>query len=119
MILRGDAYAHTLPLLFVKTSVFTPDPQRRRQRWSRTAAAAAPGFAGCAAPLRPNQDSSLLYIPVPDSDTLSGAAVTLFEMTNLADRLVVVFGLKVTLTLQEAPAGSAEGQFSVMANQDA
>jgi hypothetical protein len=37
---------------------------------------------------------------VPDSDTLSGAAVTLFEMTNLADRLVFTVGLKVTLTLQ-------------------
>jgi hypothetical protein len=40
-------------------------------------------------------------------------------MTNLADRLVVVFGLNVTLTLQVAPAGSVEGQFSVIANHDA
>ena len=53
------------------------------------------------------------------ANTANGTAVTLFAMLNLADRLVVVIGLKVTLTLQEAPAASAEGQFSVIENHDA
>ena len=60
--------------------------------------------------------SSGPYVPVPDSDTLSGTVLALVAMLNLAIRSFAAFGLNVTLILHDAPAANTGGQFSVIAN---
>ena len=59
---------------------------------------------------------SCLYVPVPESNTLSGTALALVAMLKVADRLFVTVGLNLTLMLHDAPAASIGGQFSVIAN---
>ena len=59
---------------------------------------------------------SCLYVPVPDSNTLSGTALALVAMLKVADRLFATVGLNLTLMLHDAPAASIDGQFSVIAN---
>jgi len=71
-----------------------------------------------APPLLSNQ-SRIVYVPVPDSDTVRGVPVTLFAMLKMADLLFATLGLNVTFTVQEPPAANVSGQFSVNAYDDA
>ena len=47
---------------------------------------------------------------------MSGTALALVAMLNVASRLPATFGLNVTLTRHVAPAANVAGQFSVIAN---
>jgi len=58
-------------------------------------------------------------MPVPDSDTLSGALVALVAMLSFADLLVAPSGVNVTDTVQDAPGARLAGQLFVCANHDA
>lgn len=58
-------------------------------------------------------------MPVPDSDTLSGVLVALVTIDSLADLFATAAGLNFTLIVQDAPAGSEDGQLLVCENHDA
>lgn len=49
-------------------------------------------------------------MPVPDSDTFSGALVALVAIGSLADLVNAVSGVNVTEIVQDAPAARLAGQ---------
>jgi hypothetical protein len=59
------------------------------------------------------------YIPVPDSDTVSGVLVALVALLSFADFVSAACGLNRTETVQDAPAGRFAGQLFVCENHDA
>ena len=82
---------------------------RRRRSWLR------PRHPSCCRET-PSYGRLKLYVPVPESNTLSGTALALVAMLKVADRLFATVGLNLTLMLHDAPAANIGGQFSVIAN---